>query len=75
VSANALGILDLEVGLHADLKSYVKTQEDSAAVYRQPEAWARPAIINVGHSGKFSSDRTIMEYARGIWTAEACPVA
>jgi starch phosphorylase len=58
----------------ADLASYVKTQGEAAALYRQPEAWARRAIINVGHSGKFSSDRTIMEYARGIWAAEACPV-
>ena len=44
------------------------------ANYRQPDAWARRAIVNVGHSGKFFSDRTIMEYARSIWTAEACPV-
>jgi starch phosphorylase len=58
----------------ADLASYVKTQGEAAALYRQPEAWARRAIINVGHSGKFSSDRTIMEYARGIWAAEAYPV-
>ena len=58
----------------ADLTSYVKTQEQAGALYRQPDAWARKAIVNVGHSGKFSSDRTIAEYARGIWTAEPCPV-
>jgi starch phosphorylase len=58
----------------ADLASYVKIQEQAGALYRQPEAWVRRAIKNVGYSGKFSSDRTIMEYARGIWTAEACPV-
>jgi len=58
----------------ADLASYVKIQEQAGALYRQPDAWARRAIVNVGHSGKFSSDRTIMEYARGIWSAEACPV-
>ena len=58
----------------ADLTSYVKIQEQAGALYRQPEAWARRAIVKVGHSGKFSSDRTIMEYARGIWGAEACPV-
>jgi starch phosphorylase len=58
----------------ADLTSYVKIQEQAGALYRQPDAWARRAIVNVGHSGKFSSDRTIMEYTRGIWRAEACPV-
>ena len=42
--------------------------------YRQPDAWSRRAIINVGHSDKFFIDRTIMEYARSIWSAEACPV-
>jgi starch phosphorylase len=57
----------------ADLTSYVKIQEQAGALYRQPDAWARRAIVNVGHSGKFSSDRTIMEYIRGIWRAEACP--
>ena len=58
----------------ADLASYVKIQEQAGALYRQPDAWAHRAIVNVGHSGKFSSDRTIKEYARGIWRAEACPV-
>jgi starch phosphorylase len=58
----------------ADLSAYVTTQEQVGRLYRQPDAWARRAIINVAHSGKFSSDRTIREYARGIWRAEACPV-
>ncbi len=58
----------------ADLTAYVKTQEQASALYRHPDAWASRAIVNVGHSGKFSSDRTIMEYARGIWGAVACPV-
>ncbi len=58
----------------ADLTSYVKIQEQAGALYRRPDAWAERAIKNVGHSGKFSSDRTIMEYARSIWTADACPV-
>jgi starch phosphorylase len=58
----------------ADLASYVKVQEEAAALFQQPDAWARKAIKNVGHSGKFSSDRTITEYARGIWKAEKCPV-
>ena len=58
----------------ADLTSYVKAQEQVGALYRQPDAWARKAILNVGHSGGFSSDRTISEYAADIWNAEPCPV-
>ena len=58
----------------ADLSAYVSTQEQVGQLYRQPEAWARRAILNVGHSGKFSSDRTIAEYAADIWGAEPCPV-
>jgi glycogen phosphorylase len=37
-------------------------------------AWARKAIWNVAASGKFSSDRTIAEYAAYIWNAQVCPV-
>ena len=37
-------------------------------------AWARKAILNVAASGKFSSDRTIAEYATEIWKAAPCPV-
>jgi starch phosphorylase len=58
----------------ADLSAYVSTQEQVGQLYRQPEAWARRAILNVGHSGKFSSDRTIGEYAADIWGLEPCPV-
>ncbi len=58
----------------ADLTPYVKAQEQVSALYKQPDAWARKAILNVGHSGKFSSDRTIAEYATDIWGAEPCPV-
>src|SRR5262245_16924702 len=48
----------------ADLASYVRTQEQVGALYLQPDAWTRAAVKNVAHSGKFSSDRTIAEYAR-----------
>jgi starch phosphorylase len=59
----------------ADLSAYVQTQEKVGALYTQPDAWARQAILNVGHSGKFSSDRTIAEYAAEIWRVKPCPVA
>jgi glycogen phosphorylase len=58
----------------ADLAAYVQTQEQVAALYTQPDAWAHRAILNVGHAGKFSSDRTIAEYAAAIWQARPCPV-
>ncbi len=58
----------------ADLTSYVQTQERIAQLYRDRDAWARKAIINVACSGKFSSDRTIQEYCADIWRLEPCPV-
>ena len=58
----------------ADLAGYVETQQKVAATYRDRDRWAAMAIHNVARSGKFSSDRTIAEYARDIWGAAACPV-
>jgi len=59
----------------ADLTSYVDAQERIAALYREdPCAWVRKAIVNVAGSGRFSSDRTIREYAREIWNAPASPI-
>ena len=58
----------------ADLTSYVQAQEHLGALYRDPGAWAQKAILNVASSGKFSSDRTIHEYATEIWKAEPCPI-
>jgi starch phosphorylase len=58
----------------ADLASYAQAQQRVGELYADPEAWARKAIINVACSGKFSSDRTIEEYAKEIWQAEPCPV-
>lgn len=58
----------------ADLGSYLETQARVAALYRNPDGWARKAILNIASSGRFSSDRTIAEYATEIWNAKPCPV-
>jgi glycogen phosphorylase len=58
----------------ADLSSYIRAQEQVGSVYVKPDDWTRRAIKNVGHSGKFSSDRTILQYASEIWNAKPCPV-
>jgi starch phosphorylase len=59
----------------ADLTSYARAQEEVGRLYADPDAWTRKAIMNVACSGKFSSDRTIAEYATDIWNALPCPVA
>ncbi len=59
----------------ADLTSYVQAQERIGDLYRDQGAWARKAILNIASSGKFSSDRTIGEYANGIWGVKPCPVS
>lgn len=58
----------------ADLKSYLGADQRLHDLYAEPNAWARKAILNVAGSGKFSSDRTIAEYAAGIWKVGPCPV-
>jgi starch phosphorylase len=58
----------------ADLQSYLEADQRLVALYADRGAWARQAIFNVASSGKFSSDRTIAEYAADIWKAEPCPV-
>jgi starch phosphorylase len=59
----------------ADLTSYLQAHERLGTLYADPDAWARKAILNVASAGKFSSDRTIAEYAAGIWKVEPCPVS
>jgi len=58
----------------ADLGSYLDADRRLCELYRDQEAWTRTAILNVAASGKFSSDRTIAEYAADIWNAKPCPV-
>jgi glycogen phosphorylase len=58
----------------ADLKSYLEADQRLRDLYADPDAWARKALLNVAGSGKFSSDRTIAEYAAQIWKVGPCPV-
>jgi starch phosphorylase len=58
----------------ADLTDYARTHAQVGALFADPEAWARKALINVGSSGRFSSDRSIAEYATQIWNVKPCPV-
>jgi starch phosphorylase len=59
----------------ADLKSYLAADQRLCELYADGDGWARKAILNVAGSGKFSSDRTIAQYAAEIWNAKPCPVA
>ena len=51
----------------ADYRSYVLAHEKVDAAYRDAARWAKMAILNTARVGKFSSDRTIREYAKDIW--------
>ena len=59
--------------LLADYAAYLACQERVAELYRDPEEWSRRAILNVARMGRFSSDRTIREYADQVW--QITPVA
>lgn len=58
----------------ADLTAYLEADRKVVELYADREGWACKAILNLASSGKFSSDRTIAEYAAEIWHAKACPV-
>ncbi len=65
-------IVDTLLGLDhylllADYASYIACQDDIDSLYQQPHEWARTSILNTAGMGKFSSDRTINEYASEIW--------
>lgn len=56
--------------LFADYESYIATQERVSRTYANQDAWMKMSLINIASSGKFSSDRTITQYAREIWGVE-----
>ncbi len=58
----------------ADLASYAQAHRQLGELYTDQQAWTCKAILNIASSGKFSSDRTIAEYAKEIWNAKPCPV-
>jgi starch phosphorylase len=67
-------IVDILLGsdhylLLADYASYVAAQDAVDVAYRNQQEWVRKTIINVANMGKFSSDRTIAQYAKEIWNA------
>ena len=58
----------------ADLKSYSEAHTRLGELYANQEQWSGKAVLNIAACRTFSSDRTIVEYARDIWHAEPCPV-
>ena len=59
----------------ADFGSYVGVQDEIAKSFADPMSWSSKAILNVARMSKFSSDRTIREYARDIWNVKSVPPA
>ncbi|HPC19556.1 MAG TPA: glycogen/starch/alpha-glucan phosphorylase [Kiritimatiellia bacterium] len=57
-----------------EFDAYVECQAKIAQVFEDQARWARMCIMNIANSGKFSTDRTIAEYARDIWNIHPCPI-
>jgi starch phosphorylase len=58
----------------ADFKAYLAADRRLLDAYADPEGWTHKVILNLAASGRFSSDRTIAQYAAEIWDAKPCPV-
>ena len=56
--------------LLADYANYIATQDRVSQLYQEKDEWTRRAILNVANMGKFSSDRTILEYAEKVWNVK-----
>jgi starch phosphorylase len=61
--------------LLADYQSYLERQAEVEQAYRDPARWTRMSILNTARTGRFSSDRTIQEYAKEIWGVKPVPVS
>jgi len=57
----------------ADFRGFVDAQQRVASAYRDSERWTRMSILNTAHSGKFSTDRTMLDYNREIWRLSPIP--
>ena len=57
-----------------DFRAYANAHKKVEEYYKDTENWAKSAILNVAHVGKFSSDRTIQEYVDDIWHLEKVTV-
>nr|XP_022324390.1 glycogen phosphorylase, muscle form-like isoform X2 [Crassostrea virginica] len=53
-----------------DYEDYIRCQDEVSKVFKNPLKWAKMCVLNIASSGKFSSDRTISEYAKEIWGVE-----
>ena len=73
IIANLLDHGDFYMNL-ADLRSFIEAQGRVEATYRDQERWSVQAIFNISRTGKFSSDRTIAEYAHDIWNVKPVDV-
>lgn len=58
-----------------DFPAYVEAQRAAAEAFRDEKTWTRMSILNTASAGKFSSDRTILEYNEEIWKLKAVPAA
>jgi starch phosphorylase len=60
--------------LLADFEAYVTCQQAVSQAYTDQKRWTKMAILNVANSGKFSTDRTIRQYAEEIWNVKPVPI-
>jgi starch phosphorylase len=61
--------------LFADYQSYIDCQDRAAQAHRDQEQWSRMSILNAARMGKFSSDRSIHEYCKNVWSVSLAPAA
>lgn len=67
-------LYDDQYMLFADYQAYIDCQDRVAAMFRDKKSWTRMSILNACRMGKFSSDRSILDYSRKIWDVQPFPV-